>query len=256
MPGPTLTNTLGGTPGFFGKLPAQGDFLSRRLPADFLRVWDPWLQTSLASSRERLGEAWLDAYLTSPIWRFILTPGIAGQSPWAGLLMPSVDRVGRYFPFTVACALPVGANPFRVLSASDWFDGVQTLMLAALEGSLTLDELDARLVDLDPPAAASPSAGASTATVCEARGWRFDLSSPLQLPELLPGLLHHALTEILFAYGVWWSEGSERVSPSLLVGQGLPAEAAFTSLCTGEWEKGNWWDLGQAGVPTRQGPGR
>ena len=111
MSGPTLTDVSTADPGFFGKLPGQGDFVTRRLPSEFLRVWDPWLQTSLTESREALGDGWLDAYLTSPIWQFVLTGGIAGQTPWAGLLMPSVDRVGRYFPLTVARALPESTNP-------------------------------------------------------------------------------------------------------------------------------------------------
>ncbi|RWF89350.1 MAG: DUF2094 domain-containing protein, partial [Mesorhizobium sp.] len=27
-------------PGFYGKMPATGDFVSRRLPGDFVRIWD------------------------------------------------------------------------------------------------------------------------------------------------------------------------------------------------------------------------
>ncbi|MCK7582565.1 MAG: TagF domain-containing protein [Chromatiales bacterium] len=34
--------------------------------------WDDWLQRALAGSRGALGESWLDLYLTSPLWRFIL----------------------------------------------------------------------------------------------------------------------------------------------------------------------------------------
>ena len=30
-----------------------------------------------------------------PIWRFVLLPGLIGSNGWAGVLMPSVDRVGR-----------------------------------------------------------------------------------------------------------------------------------------------------------------
>ncbi|TIS08300.1 MAG: DUF2094 domain-containing protein, partial [Mesorhizobium sp.] len=26
--------------GFYGKMPATGDFVTRRLPGDFVRVWD------------------------------------------------------------------------------------------------------------------------------------------------------------------------------------------------------------------------
>jgi type VI secretion system protein ImpM len=249
MSGPTLTDVSTADPGFFGKLPGQGDFVTRRLPSEFLRVWDPWLQTSLTESREALGDGWLDAYLTSPIWQFVLTGAIAGQTPWAGLLMPSVDRVGRYFPLTVARALPESTNPFHLLSsAADWFAQTQTVMLAALEGGLTLDEMDARLLGTGPltaPIAAAPAV--ETTTACEVQGWRLSLRTPARVPELLPGLLHHALGEIFFAYSLWWSDGSDRLPPSLLVCQGLPADGAFTALYTGDWSGGQWCDLGSTG---------
>ncbi|RUW25688.1 type VI secretion system-associated protein TagF, partial [Mesorhizobium sp. M4B.F.Ca.ET.013.02.1.1] len=34
-------------PGFYGKIPATGDFVSRRLTGDFVRVWDRWLAQHL-----------------------------------------------------------------------------------------------------------------------------------------------------------------------------------------------------------------
>ena len=95
--------------GFYGKLPSHGDFVSRRLPREFLDVWDSWLQQAVAESKARLGSDWLDAYLNSPIWRFALMPGICGDQAYLGLMMPSIDRVGRYFPLTVAAPLEPGA---------------------------------------------------------------------------------------------------------------------------------------------------
>ena len=92
--------------GWYGKLPAQGDFVTRRLPPSFIEPWDAWLNAMLTGSRERLGSAWRDAFLSAPAWRFMLAPGVVGQQGWAGLIVPSVDSVGRYFPLTVASALP------------------------------------------------------------------------------------------------------------------------------------------------------
>jgi|AVFP01.1.fsa_nt_gi type VI secretion system protein ImpM len=246
MSGSAMTELNVGVAGFFGKLPGQGDFLSRRLSTEFLRVWDAWLQTALADSRSRLGDAWLDAYLTSPIWRFVLTAGIAGQSPWAGLLMPSVDRVGRYFPLTVACPLPTGINPFQALASStDWFNQVQTLMLDALEETLSVDQMDARLNALAPALMTrSEPEDADASVASDTLGWRLQLADPLRLPEVVPGLLHRALTEMFFGYSLWWSEGSDAVSPSLLLCQGLPANQAFATLYTGDWTAGGWWNLG------------
>lgn len=92
-------------PGWYGKLPALGDFASRRLAPDFIEFWDGWLADGMQSLRETDATGWLDAYLVSPTWRFLLTPGCLpgtlGAQAWAGVLMPSVDRVGRYYPFTL-----------------------------------------------------------------------------------------------------------------------------------------------------------
>ena len=100
----------GSATGFFGKLPALGDFVERALPAEFVTPWDAWLQRAIAASRASLGEQWLDIYLTSPLWRFVLGAGPCGARAWAGVMMPSVDRVGRYFPLTVAAPLPAGPH--------------------------------------------------------------------------------------------------------------------------------------------------
>ena len=53
------------TCGFFGKLPAHGDFVERNLPSAAITGWDEWLQQAVAISREQLGESWLDTYLGS-----------------------------------------------------------------------------------------------------------------------------------------------------------------------------------------------
>lgn len=64
----------------------------------FVRSWDEWLQAGLRASRERVGAGWEQAYRCSPIWHFALAAGVCGESAWAGVMIPSVDRVGRYFP--------------------------------------------------------------------------------------------------------------------------------------------------------------
>src|SRR5438105_12091900 len=97
-------------PGWYGKIPSLGDFASRRLPQPFISAWDAWLQHAMAASRADLGQRWLDVYLLSPIWRFALFPDVVGQMGWAGLLMPSVDKVGRHFPLTLAAPLGAGAQ--------------------------------------------------------------------------------------------------------------------------------------------------
>ena len=77
------------TVGFFGKVPARGDFVRRALPADFVTPWDQWLQAGIAGAQELLGDAWLEVYLTSPVWRFALSARLAGESAAAAGNIPT-----------------------------------------------------------------------------------------------------------------------------------------------------------------------
>jgi|GEM_PF-5744315 len=67
--------------------------------------------------------------------------------------MPSVDRVGRYFPLTLACPLPATANPLGVLTAAAaWYQSAETLLLTCLEQEdLPLEDFDRKIMALGPP---------------------------------------------------------------------------------------------------------
>jgi type VI secretion system protein ImpM len=223
--------------GYYGKVPTHGDFVLRRLPRSFLDSWDGWLQRAIAVSREQLAEAWLDAYLTSPIWRFALTPGVCGGHTAAGVLMPSVDSVGRYYPMTIAALLPAPRNPFDIAARDDaWFAGAEDVALSCLEQGFRLEGLDERLGDLG---AAPDGDGVQMAqplprTSAGGLGWSFGPGMLDQIcqglyPEMLDGLLRNSFK----AYSLWWSTGSDQVAPSLRIYEGLPYEGDFTTFLCG-----------------------
>jgi len=133
--------------GCFGKIPQLGDFVTRILPREFVDPWDAFLRRLIAGSREALGPQWLDLYLQAPIWRFAFPAGHAGQSAVAGVLMPSVDKVGRYFPLTIAVLLPSATADLR----DPWFDRAEALSLDTLEDSFDPASLTARLEALGAP---------------------------------------------------------------------------------------------------------
>ena len=87
--------------GAFGKMPSLGDFFRISAPPGFLDVWDAWLQSCLVSGAHTFGSRWDALYMSVPIWRFSLSAGLAGPKKMMGVLMPSVDRVGRRFPLTL-----------------------------------------------------------------------------------------------------------------------------------------------------------
>jgi type VI secretion system protein ImpM len=144
--------------GLFGKLPARGDFVQLGLPGSFVRPWDGWLQQAMAASQESMGAAWLPAFLESPVWRFMLPGGICGPGAVLGLWMPSVDRVGRYYPLTLAAVLPSGGGMPRPDSVEAWLAACEDAGRAALEDDAAPDQVVHLLPPLDA-GAAMPASG-------------------------------------------------------------------------------------------------
>ncbi len=134
--------------GLFGKLPARGDFVRVGLPGNFIEPWDAWLQRALLSARGQLGERWLPAWLEAPIWRFSLPPGACGAGAALGLMMPSVDRVGRYFPLTLAAVFAVGDPAPSPEQSAAWLDNCEAAGRSALEQDATPEQVLARLQPL------------------------------------------------------------------------------------------------------------
>lgn len=178
--------------GWFGKIPSTGDFITRRLPVPFRDTWDQWLQQALEGSRERLGAGWDERYQAMPPWRFLLSPGMAGAEAWAGVLLPSVDAVGRRFPLTLASALPAQAlNLAATLqAAAAWFEAIEGVALDALELRRDVAAVDAAVAAQPFPAAAlRPRDEAADGTVPLRRAGSIWLAEDATLPcESLPSV--------------------------------------------------------------------
>lgn len=145
-----------GPPGWYGKLPGLGDFASRRMDLDLVEVWDHWLAAGMQGLREADPAAWLDAYLAGPIWRFLLMPGAMpgrfGGEAWAGILMPSVDKVGRYFPFSIV--FPLGAGPASTQQMQmlwQWLARLDEVAGDALHDDWTVERLETELSHMQGP---------------------------------------------------------------------------------------------------------
>jgi type VI secretion system protein ImpM len=141
--------------GWYGKLPSLGDFATRRLSSTFVNAWDLWLCERLAETKLRLGERWLSVYLTCPVWHFFAMPGAIVPELcecWTGLLMASVDRVGRHFPLTIAAALPrPPATGSEIEVLWQWLGEIEKVALAALDFDYTIERFDAQLAALPRP---------------------------------------------------------------------------------------------------------
>jgi type VI secretion system protein ImpM len=237
MPGILLTSIDPQAPaGVYGKLPEKGDFICRRLSRRFVDPWDAWLQRGIERSKEVLGKDWLPAYLQAPLWRFGLVAGICGEHGATGVLMPSVDSVGRYFPLTLAALLPSHARPAQIFANSAaWFDAAESLLLAALDLPFTFEAFDQGVLELGTPDIVGDIQGDSAEigaaiTVSLRRGADFASLGPILLDTVLAALRPN--------YSLWWTVGSELVAPVCMICQGLPSEDDFITLVTGRPQRG------------------
>lgn len=180
--------------GFDGKLPSRGDFVSHGLPRSFLTPWRAWLEEALGESQRALGDAWLPAWLVAPIWHFAFAGGVAGPDAVLGLMLPSVDRVGRYFPLTVAAVFSGRSTAPDGAACADWLRDAEAAALDALMNDGEPDALGAALesIALPPGTTGSP------------------------------------------AIASWWTAGNANMSEGRMTVAGLPPAQSFASLIAGE----------------------
>lgn len=235
MPGPEV--------GLFGKLPARGDFVRRRLDEEFIEAWDAWLQRVIAASREALGSRWLECFLSAPVWRFVLPAGMYSRTGWVGLMLPSVDRVGRYFPLTLAAPLAEDGidAPATLAKAQPWLDQLEALALEALAPELDFDAFDRRLAALVPPADLAVPALASDDTV--PLGGLKVLYQAWPLPAAEGGSGPPAVLQQLgskASAALWLTRGGEAFGAHVLSSGGpLPGDQ-FCALLDARWAEHAW----------------
>lgn len=211
----SATSAASGT-GWYGKLPALGDFASRRLPPEFIEAWDQWLARGLADWQAREPD-WLTHYLQGPSWRFLIAPGVFGDSAWAGVLMPSVDQVGRYFPLCIAGSrprLPGSAEALQTLL--DWLLRLDDLALDAMQYDWPIATLEDELQRVgDWPADMAECASPLAQRVADA------LSQPQsQSQSLVAGL-------------TLWISRDDLGAPFLYRHPGLPGSPLVSALLSG-----------------------
>ena len=226
--------------GLFGKLPAHGDFVVRDLPQSFIAAWDEWLQYYVSVSKEQLGEDWLNIYLTSPIWRFVFSPGVIDNSAWAGIMLPSVDRVGRYYPLSAISALPGDTNPLEFISSqSGWYAAIEEPCLQALNGQMNVDELSSQINEIE--LSLENSYTSAEQTTDQSTAVQINMEYEEQLPvSVYPFLFNSLLKNTLSSYGVWTTSGSERIEPCLFVTQSMPPVSGIPAMMDGEWQQWGW----------------
>ena len=241
-----------GQTGLYGKLSSHGDFVLRRLPQEFVAPWDAWLQQGIAESKLALGDAWEGSYRDAPVWRFLLAPGTCGESAWAGLLQPSVDRVGRHFPLTVAAALPSNIDVLEtMMTAGSWYSDLERETAAAFGADVQFDALDRQLEQLLFPQRFIVRADASDETLPIAErvfsAFKATIGQPSSSDAIRATLRGEQVA--LGPFDCVWSDMSLPAQAAvLLVTKALPSPARFCAMLDGKWEE-RGWELGSLAGP-------
>jgi type VI secretion system protein ImpM len=191
-------------PAWFGKLPGMGDFAQRRLTPEFQVMWDSWLQTGLLQLRAER-EDWVAHYLQAPLWFFALGSQIASSNPWIGVLMPSVDSVGRYFPLTLAIELVPSAGASQDDSLArmhQWWELSSNAALAALDTNMDASRFDTSLINVfcKPFNEVQSVASISQFPPDGMSSWFVTLGEPEGIIHTIPHLPTEAGFEVLFGY--------------------------------------------------------
>lgn len=202
-----------GRVGAYGKIPALGDFLRDTVPEGFVKPWDTWLSGMMDTAREALGSDWSDIYGRAPIWRFTLSAGLAGPAEIIGVVMPSVDRVGRRFPLTLACAEAPGAGALgRHFTSDTLFAELEQVALGALGDAASRESLLDALAAIAPPPFAP-------AQIARRGGMLIGRASGAMAPHA--AIAAHLLERRFMAPSVW-SALLGSAETRLLVTDGLP----------------------------------
>ena len=227
-------NAAPSLPGWYGKLPGTGDFVTRRLPPEFVSTWDEFLGAAVAGSKELLGAQWLEHYLASPIWQFAVFPPLCGPGAWTGLMMPSVDRVGRYFPLTVCSRLQ--AVPDSIEAADDlldWLGTIEGAALGALDPESRIEHFEEALrrqAALSPLPTEQPDGTAPDNDDALMPGL-FMLREGLELSTWLAQAFRDA--QNLQGHSIWWSFALDGDRIPAAIVRGLPSPQSYARMIGG-----------------------
>ena len=220
------------TIGLFGKLPARRDFIRHGIDNATLALIEPWLHAGLHASRTALGDDWDAVYMGAPIWRFRCEDDRIGGS-LRGVMMPSVDGVGRKFPLLVLSQFAVMDDrktmpivpSWGMLNASadrPWYDAAEDVALSALDEDVPLEDVLRRT--------------ARTAALAGGGGYAATTARPARLPSA------HA------ARCLWWAAALEATVPPMAFPSTLPPTSVFASLLAGVFDRASVADLVEDGA--------
>jgi len=221
--------------GYCGKVPTKGDFVQFAFNDTFFSIWNEWLQSVVAVSKEQLSNDWLETYLTSPIWHFSLSEGLLCDTAVHGTLIPSVDQVGRHYPFSILATTE--ASPVTAWQNKPWTELFESKILESLDDGFLIEpwyqdfKTKHQIISVK-----SLSFRQLKNSDAQRESIMFQGSNSFETLDLL----HQQYKYQFGKYSLWWTEGSDLVEPCVIVVPGLPQVGQFSSMLDGKWNLRQW----------------
>ncbi len=213
---PVIATTIG----FFGKLPGAGDFVVRSFERPLVASLTAWADTLVQHLRRGAGEEWAPVFDRLQPVAWVAAEGVCGPTAFAGLMRPSMDRVGRRYPLVVGVALPPGSRVVQAAAAAQgWFDYMDGLVEDTWSSSLGVEALSAALAEAPP----FPDAGGDPGAVAEpiaAGGWHIRWSGRPRRPDLASHIMDAAAAANMGRYSLFWA-GPLKEGVDVLIVPGL-----------------------------------
>lgn len=209
--------------GWYGKIPAAGDFVMRQLPYPLLRAWERWMQSGLNALRQQGAQMLSQHYAVAPAWNFLLPAGLGCDAVQLGCLAPSHDRVGRHYPVAAILGVPPAEFDNALLEgAAPFYRQVGEAILGAVRQELSVEQLSDRLAAVPGDWRGRPP-----------RGGAGDILAVLEPGAGDQGLAWPELSlsfDARGATGFWWTHQGDGAPLQTHTHNGEPDDALFVRL--------------------------
>ena len=214
--------------GWYGKIPAAGDFVHRNVSRDIIAWWDRWLQMGLSGTWAQ-SDGMRRTYALAPMWNFAIPAGSGPGVVQLGCLAASHDRVGRRYP---VCAL---ANIDPDAYGAHWLDGaggfyrqLGTALSGALRNGHSAEQLDQMVVKAGSALTLAPSrpdaSGDDIMSILDPQGSASVGLDRLAWPDLPLCFNPHAHTSY------WWTNQADGAALRTYVHGGALNVSLFSTL--------------------------
>jgi type VI secretion system protein ImpM len=176
----------------------------------------------------------LQNYLSSPIWHFCLAPGVCGNNAWFGLIMSSVDRANRHFPFTIAYGVEREAlHDVSLASMVDWLRTLEGEAVALLDLQGSVQAVEERLASFAPPAGLDDTRPRVADDLSNYVDHALHVPAT-EVPALLAAVAELATRGGGGAISLWWTSADEQGQSAVVRAcRGLPSAEAYTAMIAG-----------------------